>query len=105
MSNNDMVLLDKSLDAHIDAVKENTRQLQTLSLDMSKQTSLSERQAVAMEQIAAGLGGLNDRINEVEKGILEKLSSLVTSFKVQWVTISLGILPILYFVVKKWNGE
>lgn len=105
MSSGEISLFDKALDAHIDAVRENTRQLQMLSLDMSKQTTLSERQTVAMEAIADKLGGIDRHVEEVDDKLSEKVGSLITSLKVQWVTISIGILPVLYFVVKKWTGD
>lgn len=82
--------------AHIDALRENTHQLQGLRLEMSTQTHL-------MKGMVDKIGVADKRVAESESKITSKLSELITSIRVQWVIIGTGIVPVLYLVAKGWN--
>jgi len=81
--------------AHIDALRENTHQLQGVRLEMAAQTHL-------MKDMVSKIGGADKRVAESESKITSKLSELITSIRVQWVIIGSGIIPVLYLVAKGW---
>lgn len=91
--NDTAYLLAKTLEAHLEAVKDNTRQLQEIGADMAQQTAL-------MQQLLTKISSAETRVSAVEANLSGKLSDLLTSIKVQWVIISAGVIPVLYIVAK-----
>lgn len=111
-------LLSRSLDAHIEAVKENSSHLEAMGENVSKQTFLMEKQlasteaaaesaakaaeaaAIAANAAIAAVQKSDLRIAAAEVALSEKIGSLLNNLKLQWATITLGILPITLYTIK-----
>lgn len=87
---------DMLAQAHIDALRENTHQLQNIRLEMAAQTPI-------LKDVLNKIAAADKRVAESEKSIVTKLGELITSIRVQWAIIGTGIVPVLYLVVKGWN--
>lgn len=94
----DIKLFIKVTEAQIEAVKENTRHLEKIASELE---SHSETLKKIDGHFTNGFKtDLVDQISTTEEKILEKVSSVANSFKVQWAIIGVGVVPIMYYFIK-----
>lgn len=101
----DIELLIRVTEAQTEVVKENTRQLEKIAASLEHNSKTLDKinhhfTNGFKKDIVDSIGGTNNKIATAEGTITTNLSSVVTSIRIQWVIISLGLVPALIYVIK-----
>lgn len=98
--------------AQVEAIKENTRELQSIKEELRSQSTIYARQEEKLNEInkhftngfksdiVEHISETGDKISKTENKMLEKISGLSTNLKIQWTLLLLGLIPLLGYVIK-----
>jgi hypothetical protein len=89
-----------------EAVRQNTVELQSIRYAIEKNLECLESQDKKLDKIEHHFSNgfktsIITNMTQVEKGLGEKLGKLINGLKVQWVTMTLGFIPAMYYFVKQ----
>lgn len=96
----------KAAEKQTEAVRQNTVELQSIRYALEKNLECLQSQDKKLDKIEHHFSNgfktsIITNMTQVEKGLGEKLGKLINGLKIQWVTMTLGFIPAMYYFVKQ----